>query len=244
MHRSLGIPDLKMWLHRTVSRTDKLLVVLASMDRPCQIQDVRQRAKEAGLRIPPQWNPSAQLAATKGKAIRTDQGWELTDSGRQHLSDLGISAGDPATRQIADTLRRELPNIQNEDTRGYVEEAVECYECGLYRSAIVMSWVGAVAILREVVHAGYLPQFNADIKRVDSKWKDVVTSDDFGRLREFDFLDCIGRIGVLGRDVKNQLKECLTRRNSCGHPNSLKISANAVAAHIEILILNVFQRFV
>ncbi len=34
-----------------------------------------------------------------------------------------------------------------------------------------------------------------------------------------------------------------TRRNGCGHPNSLKIGANTAAHHIEILLLNVFQKF-
>jgi hypothetical protein len=43
--------------------------------------------------------------------------------------------------------------------------------------------------------------------------------------------------------VKNELKECLDRRNGCGHPNSLKIGANTVAHHIEILLLNVFKVF-
>ena len=82
------------------------------------------------------------------------------------------------------------------------------------------------------------------MRRVDSKWKNAVTTDDFSRLKESDFLDCLVRLSVLGKDVKEQLKECLRRRNSCGHPNSLQISANAAAAHLEILILNVFKRFV
>ena len=240
----LSLSDLKTWLHRQLSQTDKLLVILGSMDRPCQIRDIREKAKMAGFRIPGGWNVSALLAATKGKAIRTDQGWELLDSGRQHLTGIGISTEGPRIAYIAETFRGELPRIQRGQARTYVEEAVRCYEYGLFRSAIVMSWVGAVAILHDVVHAKHLPQFNTDMRRVDKRWKDVITTDDFGRMKEFDFLDCIGRLKLVGKDVKEELKDCLRRRNSCGHPNSLELGANAVAAHLEVLILNVFKRFV
>lgn len=240
----LNTADLKVWLHRQLSQTDKLLAILGSMDEPCQIRDIKQTAKEAGLRTPQRWNCSGLLSSSRGKAILTNQGWELTDSGRQHLTALGIPTRNSTPRNIAATLRAELPKIRDSNVRSYVEEGVKCYEHGLYRSAIVISWVGAVAILHDVVHARHLAQFNAEMKRVDNKWKDVVTTDDFGRLREFRFLDCIERLSVVGKDVRDQLRECLRRRNSCGHPNSLRISANAAAAHLEILILNVFNRFV
>ena len=62
-------------------------------------------------------------------------------------------------------------------------------------------------------------------------------------MREADFLDRLVAISVLGKNVKEELKECLDRRNACGHPNSYKIGANTVAHHIEILLLNVFKKF-
>jgi hypothetical protein len=37
--------------------------------------------------------------------------------------------------------------------------------------------------------------------------------------------------------------ECLMLRNACGHPNTLSIAENSVAAHIEKLIRNVFSRY-
>ena len=240
---SLSASDLKVWLHRQLSLTDKLLVVLGAMDEPCQIQEIKAKAREAGFRVPPGTNPSSLLIRTHGKAIRSDKGWELTDVGRQHLSGLGVETLDPTIVNTAQSLQAELAKISNPDTNAHVGEAVHCYRYGLYRAATIMSWVGAVSILRDVIHTSHLSQFNADMKRVDTKWKDVVVVDDFSKRRESDFLDCIARLGVVGQDVKTQLKQCLTRRNSCGHPNSLQVSANTVAAHIEILVLNVFQRF-
>jgi hypothetical protein len=40
--------------------------------------------------------------------------------------------------------------------------------------------------------------------------------------------------------VKQELDTALQLRNGCGHPNSLKIGANKVAAHLETLALNVY----
>ena len=79
--------------------------------------------------------------------------------------------------------------------------------------------------------------------RANAKWKDAKTTDDIGRMNESDFLDRLAAISVIGKNVKAELKGCLDRRNGCGHPNSLKISANTVAHHIEILLLNVFKEF-
>jgi hypothetical protein len=45
------------------------------------------------------------------------------------------------------------------------------------------------------------------------------------------------------KNVKEELQNCLKLRNACGHPSSLKVGASRVAAHIEILIQNVFAQF-
>ena len=47
----------------------------------------------------------------------------------------------------------------------------------------------------------------------------------------------------LSYGAATELRNCLDRRNGCGHPNSLKIGPNTVAHHIEILLLNVFKAF-
>ena len=191
--------------------------------------------------MPKTWNPSASLGKSKGLAIRTPKGWEITEAGRQHLRNLGVTKVSPAAVQVATDLRAELPNIKDEETRSFVEEAVKCYEAELYRSAIVMSWIGAVAVLHNHVHVGHLKAFNVEAKRVDAKWKDAKTKNDLGRMREADFLDRIAALSIIGQDVKKALKQCLDRRNSCGHPNSLQISANTAAHHVELLLLNVFK---
>jgi hypothetical protein len=176
-------------------------------------------------------------------AINTTQGWELTDSGREHLRSIGVSAISSAAANVAHDLRSELAKIKDDNTRRFLEEAIKCFEHGFYRSAVIMSWVGAVHVLHAHVHAKYLAAFNAEAARVDVKWKAAKTTDDLGRMKERDFLDRLGALSIIGPNVKTALINCLNLRNGCGHPNSMKIGPNAVASHLETLLLNVFRVF-
>lgn len=239
----LKIPELKNWLHRKLSRADKLLLVLGSFEVPCGVSDIRSRGQEAGFRVPTNWNISTILARTNGLAIRTKSGWELTDTGKHHLRMLGVAKVSPAAMQIATDLRQLLAKVNDKQTRAFVGEAVHAHELELFRSAVVMSWLAAVHVLKKEVSAKHLEAFNAEAARVDMKWKAAKTADDIGRMKESDFLDRIAAISMIGKNVKEKLKVCLDTRNACGHPNSFKLGPNAVASHIEILLLNVLEPF-
>ncbi|MNR54217.1 hypothetical protein D3C85_1743630 [compost metagenome] len=62
-------------------------------------------------------------------------------------------------------------------------------------------------------------------------------------MKEFDFLQILPAIGVLGKNVKDELEVCLKLRNGCGHPNSLVVGEHKASAHVETLIQNVFAKF-
>ena len=193
------------------------------------------------------WNISEILSSSKGKAIRTPSGWELTDAGRAHVDALlGLRAAQQPSPPVVD-LRKEMGKITNSDTRAFVDEALKCFEGRLYRSAIVMSWLAAVDVLYAYVLEHHLRAFNNDAASraasVNRKWKPAVTADDLALMKERDFLDRLAAISMIGKNVKTALVECLDRRNGCGHPNSLKIGPQGVGHHIETLILNVFQKF-
>jgi hypothetical protein len=171
------------------------------------------------------------------------EGWEITRDGREYLSTLGIVQVAHGVAQVATDLRAFLDKITNAEVRSFVEEAICCYESQLFISAIVMSWLAAIAVLHRHVLAAHLPAFNAEASRVDARWRAAVTTDDLGRMKESDFLDRLAAISVLGRNTKAQLVQALNLRNTCGHPSSHKVSANTAAAHIEMLLLNVFDKF-
>ncbi len=234
--------ELKQWLHKDLGKLDKVLLVLATQDQPVAIAKINELAEAAGFRAMKKWNVSATLGASKGKAIRTS-GWELTDAGRMHLRGLGVASVSPAAMQVAVDLRNHLSRVTDAQTRDFVEEAIKCHEAELYRSAIVMSWLGAMDVLQKHIHQNHLTAFNAEALRVNAKWKTAVSQDDIGKMGEGDFLDRIETLSIVGKNVKAQLKACLDLRNGCGHPNSLKVSVNKSAAHIETLLQNVFEKF-
>jgi hypothetical protein len=60
-------------------------------------------------------------------------------------------------------------------------------------------------------------------------------------MKEHDFLQVLEVLSILGKNVKNELEGCLKLRNGCGHPNSLKLAESRCAAHIAVLVLNVFN---
>lgn len=239
----LSEADLKGWLHRDLRQLDKLLLILATFDGPVSLKDLRDRGLAAGSKVGKSGNPSATLGRSNGLAIRVPQGWEITEAGKSHLRNLGVTSLSPSAVQVAVDLRNHLENINNPDTRAFVEEAIKCHEGELHRSAIVMSWLAAVDVLHRYVAANKLKEFNAVAKAANSKWKDAVNADGLGRMGEEDFLNRCAGIGVLGKNAKEELLKCLKLRNGCGHPNSLKVGPNTVAAHIEMLLLNAFERF-
>jgi hypothetical protein len=234
--------DLKAWLHKELGKVDKTLLVLATQDSPIQVAKIIEIAEVAGFRAMQKWNVSQVLISSKGKAIRTT-GWELTEVGKMHLRSLGVASISPAAMQVAVDLRTHLAKVTDPQTRDFVEEAIKCHEAELYRSAIVMAWLGAMDVLQKNVHTNNLAAFNAEATRINSKWKTAVTQDDIGKMGEADFLDRIETLSIIGKNVKAQLKGCLDLRNGCGHPNSLKVSVNKSAAHIETLLQNVFEKF-
>lgn len=236
----LGLKD---WLHRGLPARDKLLLILATFDRPVQLADIRARAEEAGFKIPKKWNLSDVLGRSGGLGIRVPTGWELTETGKNYLRNLGVDSISPAAMQVASDLRKHLDNVQNLTTRSFVEEAIKCHEAKLHRSAIVMSWIAAIDVLYREIIANHLAAFNAEACKCNSKWKAAVNEDGLTKMQEADFLDRLVPIGVIGKNVKEELAKALKLRNGCGHPNSLKVGPNMVASHIETLILNVFERF-
>lgn len=242
----LDIAQLKELAHgASVGQRAQLLLVLAvDVGSPKSVKQVKELAAAAGIHWVKKANVSDRLARTKALAIRTKNGWELSPRGKSLLSADFPALSAKRTARPANDLRRHLVGIASQQARAFLEEAIACSEHGCWRAAVVLSWCGAVAVLHDHVVANQLLPFNAEARRRDPKWKDAKTSDDLGRLKEHDFLDHLAAISVLGKNVKRELQDnCLALRNGCGHPNTLRLSEARVAAHLEVLILNVFARF-
>jgi hypothetical protein len=226
------------------SKLEKVLICLAvDVEAPKQIKNIKELAVSSGLRVAKNWNISQFLGSSTGLAVRTDEGWELTSDGRRRVSEIVGPSAASAVPAIASTLRQYLPGMKDEKTKKFVEEAIECYEAKHLRAAVVLSWVGAISVLYKNVADNHLSKFNTEALRRDPKWKNAKNPDDLARMKEMDFLNIIDHLSIIGKNVKQELENCLKLRNSCGHPNTLKIGESRVAAHMEIIVLNIFSVF-
>ncbi len=232
-----------------LSRMDTLLLIMAvDAKTPKMVKTIKTLGREAGSPEVQKWNVSDILKRSKGLALNLPGGWCLSSRGREHIQALGVL---PKTKNVkivnqAQQLRTEASKISDDDTKAFVSEAISAYEAGLYRSCVVLSWIGAISLLYDHVMSTDLATFNAEAKKRDAKWKVAKIKDDLGRMKESDFLDIIGSppISIIGKNLKEELKNnCLKLRNACGHPSSLQIGENKASAHIEILILNIFNNF-
>lgn len=235
--------DLKDILHNPkLSRLD-VLVILLSVDSGGvrTVKELKELAAYGGLRKAAGWNISDILSRSKGIAVRTNDGWELTKEGKAHAASLGADTGPVVTANAS--LRKCLTSISSPDAKEFIEEAVKCLEARYFRAAVVLSWVGAVSVLQQYVVTNKLNEFNAEALRRNPDWKAARNADDIGRMKEATFLLVLESISVIGKNTKQELEECLKLRNATGHPTSLKYGESRVASHIEILILNVFSKF-
>jgi hypothetical protein len=244
---SLTEQEAKDLLHRKGRTRLEVLLLLMVVDgtAPKSVSTLQALGSRCGKREVKKWNVSDTLRKGNGTSILTDGGWELTSTGMQIVATLsGQRLSGSVAQRAASDIRQHLPKIASMDARNFVEEAVKCFESGLLRPAVVFSWVGAVAILQNLVVTKHIAAFNSEAKRRDPKWKDAKTADDLGRMKEHDLLDILETLSVLGKNVKQVLQnQGLNLRNACGHPNSLAITENVVAAHLDILILNVYSKF-
>lgn len=233
-------------LHQAgLSRKDQLLLVLAvEVDRPKQVREIVALATDAGLVRAKKWNVSDILSKSKGMAGLSPNGWKLTETGKQYLIAQNFLPRHFSQKQIISSLRDPLSRISDSDTIAFVTQAIECFEAGYHRAAVVLSWIGAVSVLYRHVEQNCLSSFNREALRRDQKWRSAKNADDLVRMKEFEFLNVLEAISEIGKNVKHELQEkCLKLRNGCGHPNSLEIGPNAVAAHLELLVLNVFSKY-
>lgn len=246
MQYSLSKDRFHLLLAKTeVTRLDKLLIILFfNEEKPTPASEIQKIGFDNGLKECKKWNVSDSLGKSKGMATSIKGGWIITTAGKVYLAKQKfiLEKSSLLQNEVADLLTH-LNAVKSPDTKSFLQEAITCLESNQKRAAVVLSWVGAVSILYDEVVTNHLAKFNAEALSRDAKWKTAKSADDLARMKEFDFLNVIEAISLIGKNVKQELQQCLQLRNACGHPNTLKIGERKVGAHLEILILNVFSKF-
>lgn len=144
---------------------------------------------------------------------------------------------------IATDIKELLKDIKSQQATNFLAEAIACFEHQLFRSCILLAWTGAVSLLQDYVYEHHLASFNTEAARRNPKWKVAKSKDDLNNLKEFEFIEIVGALSVIGKNTKQQLHSILQLRNACGHPSALKLERRAAAYVLETLALNVYQPF-
>ena len=240
----LDLEHIHEWFADGVTgQLDRILLVLLTQSNPAPVSTIKTLLVESGLTQASRWNIADSLRKSKMAAVCKPNGWVITSVGKKRLTDLGVPLTDAHIVRVQSSLRSSLIKITNPDQVVFLEEAIANFESNRYRSAVVLSWVGAVSILYDHVLNAALAKFNAEAISRDSKWRKAKNCDDLARMNERKFLDIMDALSLLGKSVKLQLQACLDLRNACGHPNSFELADHTVASHIEILILNVYSKY-
>lgn len=240
----LTADSLKAILCQPLSNTQRLLICLAvDKNRPKPTSEIKQLAIKGGLNEARKWNISDYLAKSRAYVVRSPDGWSLTLQGKKYVEELIKPYIKKPITKLTTDLRSHLPKITDPDTRAFLEEAIGCCEASFWRAAVVLSWAGAVSVLYDHVLQHKLADFNKEALRKNPDWKTAKTKDHLARMKESDFLATLQAISVLDKNVRQELVHCLELRNACGHPSSLQIGEHRTAAHLEMLILNVFTKF-
>ena len=221
----------------------KLLLILATFDKPATAADLITRSISVGLAPSSSALVTSTLRRCVGLAIKLPQGWELSRNGWSYVNANGFSEIFSHDHVLSSDLRAHLDAVSDPQLAAFMKEAISCYEAKLFRSAIVMGWVAAVFCLQKHIVESNLLAFNEAARSLNSKWKSAVDADGLSLMKERDFVICCFSISVLSKPQKDRLLAALDLRNACGHPNSLLVSERVTAAHLETLLLGVFKRF-
>jgi hypothetical protein len=201
------------------------------------------------LRVPPYSNISAYLSrhSKRGKAqafIKNKSGYTVSRD-HQLAIQKTLHAG-PAKLETSLLLRGLIPKVSDGAERSFLQEAIDCYEIGARRAAIVMTWQLAIHHICCYVLASGLVAFNEALsKNTDKRVKvaSVAKLDDFADIPEGKLIEFLRSSGIVTNDVRKILATKLDIRNSAAHPSTVSISEVKATDFIIDLIDNVVVKF-
>lgn len=191
-------------------------------------------------------NVSARLSeGLKGKPpryIKTRTGYKLQRHMREALSKkLGA---EKVTAQTSATLRSLEHKLPAGADKEFLREAINCFEVGANRAAIVMTWILAIDHLFTYILAHKLADFNTALAKDSGvKLSAVSQRDHFTEIKEAKFIELCRAAGIVSNDVRKILDQKLGTRNSCAHPSGVTINKSKVIDFIEDLVDNVVLKF-
>lgn len=186
---------------------------------------------------------SEGLKAKPPKYIKIKGAYKLQRHMREALSKkLGAET---VTAQTSATLRGLEHKLQAGADKEFLKEAIDCFEIGANRAAIIMTWILAMDHLFAYIIEHKLADFNLALSKDKGvKISAVAQRDDFTEIKETKFIELCRAAGIVSNDVRKILDQKLGTRNSCAHPSGVTINKSKVIDFIEDLVDNVILKFV
>ncbi|MCQ8780880.1 hypothetical protein [Mangrovibrevibacter kandeliae] len=185
---------------------------------------------------------SEGLKVKPPKYIKTKGAYKLQRHTREALSKkLGAET---VTAQTSATLRGLEHKLPAGADKEFLKEAIDCFEIGANRAAIIMTWMLAMDHLFAYILAHKLTEFNVAVSKDKGlKITSVSQRDDFTGIKETKFIELCRSAGIISNDVRKILDQKLGTRNSCAHPSGVTINKSKVIDAIEDLVDNVILKF-
>lgn len=152
----------------------------------------------------------------------------------------------PSKKETSHLLRSLLTKLTTTEEKGFLLEAIDCYEIGAKRAAIVMTWLLTVNHLYSYVINKKLIDFNSVLdKNTDKriKIKAIKKIDDFSEIPEGKLIEFLRSSKIISNDVRKILDTKLGIRNSSAHPSAVTISEVKATDFIIDLVENIILKY-
>lgn len=144
--------------------------------------------------------------------------------------------------EINNVLRDLLTKISNPSEKIFLEEAIKTYEVEAYRASIIMVWLLTLDHLFEYILANKHQDFIVALRKANNK-KSIHSKDDFGDIKESQFIEICRSAGIISNDVRKILDAKLGIRNSFAHPSTIILPESKALEFIEDLVINVILKY-
>lgn len=199
------------------------------------------------LRLPTYSNVNTFLSRNTGRGsshmfVKVKGGYQLSRSAQLDVQKT-LHTG-PAKLETSLLLRALLPKVVEQQEREFLMEAIDCYEIGARRSAIVMTWLLTLSHLQKHVLDKHLTAFNAALAADKGvKLNAIIQMDDFGEIKEGKLVELMRAAKVISNDVRKILDVKLGIRNSAAHPSVVTIAEVKATEFIIDLVENVVLKY-
>jgi len=145
-------------------------------------------------------------------------------------------------QKISLSLRKLITKINSKEEANFLEEAINCYEIKSYRASILMTWLLVMSHLQNHILTKKISDFNSSLRLQNLRINTITKIDDFSELKETKFIEICRSASIISKDIRKILDEKLGIRNTCAHPNDIKISESKATSFIEDLVENVLLK--